>query len=129
MATVEPVTPDDAPRLVALSHEWGQEAWMWEKGSAGLVVRDALGISGFALLCEKPYGQVLEEFWCPRTTRGKRAANAIIHWVEENVKKLGQERGTPMFTGGIQREGTPLYNALKKHGYGVSHHVLTKQVA
>ena len=52
--------------------------------------------------------------------RGLRATTAIIEWLERNGK--GQ-------VGGIVREGTALYDVLRRRGYEVSAHVLTKAVA
>ena len=93
---------------------------MWAPGSAGIVARDGRGIAGFALITRRPYGVVADEFWVDDGPRGLRASAAIITWLEENGG--GQ-------VGGIVREDSPLYAVLRKRGYTVSAHVLTKAVA
>lgn len=121
--TVAPVAPDDAPVLLHLAEKWGQRTFAWSAGSAGIVVRDGDGIAGFALLCDRPYGSVVEELWCERNRRGMRATSEIIAWVEEQERHRGGQ------VGGIVAEDSPLYAVLQNRGYAVTAHVLTKAVA
>jgi hypothetical protein len=118
--TISPVAVDDAPVLLHLAEKWGQRTFLWSAGSAGIVARDEDGIAGFALITERPYGVVADELWCDETPRGRRATATIIEWLEQNGK--GQ-------VGGIVREGSPLYDVLRRRGYEVTAHVLTKAVA
>jgi len=118
--TVEPIVPDDAPALLALAAEWGQRRFHWLPGSSAVVARDARGVAGFALICERPYGHVVEELWCERSRRGKRATAAIVAWME------AQERHRGGAVGGIVAETSPLYAVLRRRGYEPVAHVLAK---
>jgi hypothetical protein len=121
--TIAPVTPDDAPVLLHLAEKWGQRTFLWSAGSAGIVARDGEGIAGFALLCERPYGCVVDELWVERNRRGLRATSEIIDWVEAQERHRGGQ------VGGIVAPENPLYDVLRERGYTVTHHVLTKAVA
>ena len=121
--TILPVTVDDAPVLLHLAEKWGQRTFLWQRDSAGIVVRDEDGIAGFALLCPRPYGCIVEELWVEQNRRGLRATAAIIEWVEEQERHAGHQ------VGGIVAEDSPLYAVLRDRGYAVTAHVLTKAVA
>lgn len=121
--TIEPMTADDAPALLLLAAEYGQNTFMWSPGSAGVVVRDGEQIVGFALLCHRPYGLVVDELWCANDTRGRRATSVMMDFVEAQMRLKG------LAVGGIVREESPLYAVLRKRGYEITAHVLTKAVA
>lgn len=123
--TIEPMTADDAPALLLLAAEYGQRTFMWSPGSFGVVARDATGIAGFALLCPRPYGVIVDELWCATDMRGRRATAVIIDGVEAQMRLQGNARSV----GGIVREDSPLYAVLRKRGYEITAHVLTKAVA
>lgn len=121
--TIAPMSADDVPALLLLASEYGQNTFMWSPGSAGVVARDRDGVAGFALLCHRPYGLVVDELWCAKELRGRRATSVIIDFVEAQMRIRG------LAVGGIVREGSPLYAVLSKRGYAVTAHVLTKAVA
>ena len=113
---IAPVTPEDAPVLLHLAEKWGPNTFTWDPRAWGIVARDEDGIHGFALLCKRANGIVVDELWADTTLRGKRAMATIFAFCEANGA-----------VGGIAKEGTPLYAVLRKRGYEIGAHVLVKE--
>ena len=124
--TVEPLCPDDAGDLLALT----PGPVVITEGAHGAVVRENGIVLAFALLRETAYGYVIDELRCVQSYRGERALARLAAWTEETVGRIAAERGLPgLQLGGIcELRNARHYAALLGRGYEVVAHVLAKEI-
>lgn len=129
---VAPLLPEDAPQLVAIARQWGQETFVITPGAFGATAKTQNGeLCAFCLLRETGYGFVIDEIYGTKDIAGKRALAALANWVERTVAQIAADRKLPSVPlGGICRLDNPdHYNALKRRGYEVVAHVFAKDIA
>ena len=119
--TIAPVVPEDAPRILELAKKWGQDTFVWDPRSWGIVVRDKKGeIHGFAVLCKRSRCVYVEEIWTDTTLSGKRAMLTIFEYCETQGEAAGN------LPCAIVKLESPMYQILKKRGYVTWAHVLVR---
>lgn len=128
--TVSPLTPDDAPYLIALAQEWDSGPVVITPGAYGVVVRDGSDVLAWGTLRETGYGMVTDELWCRKDRPGRLALGEIAKWLEATVAKIAGERGlASMPLGGMARLDNPRHcAALENRGYEHVANVYAKDI-